>query len=133
MQEVVATFTTVMTWLVLLLSSAAVVLLGLDAWHLQPHRRRALLGVGGMALVLVVTVASLFLLAAHVPRIGTWSQLLLLLAAPILVVSLYTLTFPPLTPSRPGLARGRRLCLLLLTGLAGVCTAGLVLLDLFSP
>jgi len=132
MQELVAPFTTVMTWLGLLLSSAAVVLLGLDAWHYQPHRRRALLGVGGMALVLVVTVVSLLLRAGHIPRGATWSQLLLLLVAPILVTSLYALTFPPLTPSRPALSQRRRLCLLLLTGLAGVCTAGLVLVDLFS-
>ena len=50
-----------------------------------------------------------------------------------IIASLYILTFSPLTPSRPGLTQRRRLCLLLLTSLAGVCIAGLVLLDLFSP
>jgi len=62
MQEVVASFTTVMTWLILLLSSIAVVLLGLGAWHLPAHRCRALVGVLGMALVLAATAVSLLLL-----------------------------------------------------------------------
>ena len=68
MQEVVASFTTVMTWLILLMSSIAVVLLGLAAWHLPAHRCRALVGVLGMALVLAATAVSLLLLAAHHPH-----------------------------------------------------------------
>src|SRR5258706_13501623 len=84
MQEVVASFTTVMTWLILLLSSLAVLLLGLAAWHLPAHRCRALVGVLGMALVLAVTAVSLLLLAAHHPQRGPLlSQLLLPLVAPL--------------------------------------------------
>jgi hypothetical protein len=52
MQEVVTSFTTVMTWLVLGLASIVVVLMGLAAWHLPAHRRCALAGVLGMALVM---------------------------------------------------------------------------------
>lgn len=133
MQEVITSFSTVMTWLILLLSSIAVVLLMLSARHLQSHQFRAFLGVGGMVLVLVVTVAIVFLLAGHASRSGTWSQLLLPLVAALLIACLYTLTFPPLMPTRSGLSPWRRLCLLLLTGLAVMSTAGLVLLDLFSP
>jgi L-asparagine transporter-like permease len=133
MQEVITSFSTVMTWLILLLSSITVVLLIQSARHLQSHQFRAFLGVGGMVLVLVVTVGIVFLLAGHASRSGTWSQLLLPLVAALLMASLYTLTFPPLTPSRSGLSPWRRICLLLLTGLAVMSTAGLVLLDLYSP
>lgn len=133
MQEVITSFSTVMTWLILLLSSITIVLLIQSARHLQSHQFRAFLGVGGMLLVLVVTVGIVFLLARHASRSGTWSQLLLPLVAALLMASLYTLTFPPLTPSRSGLSPWRRLCLLLLTGLAVMSTAGLVLLDLYSP
>lgn len=100
MQEVVASFTTVMTWLVLLLSSIAVVLLGLGAWHLPAHRCRALFGVLDMASVLAATAVSLLLLAAHHPQGSPLlSQLLLPLVAPLLMLSLCRLSFPPLDPS----------------------------------
>jgi hypothetical protein len=133
MQEMVTSFTMVMTWIILGLASVAVVLLTLSAWQLPSHQGRALLGVGGMVLVLVGTVASVFLLAGRTPRSGTSLQLLLPLAAALLMACLYALTFPPLAPSRPALAPRRRLLLLLLTGLAAVCSAGLVLLDLLAP
>ncbi len=135
MQEVVASFTTVMTWLILLLSSIAVMLLGLGAWHLPAHRRRALIGVLGMALVLAAKAASLLLLAAHHPQHGPLlSQLLLPLVAPLLMISLYRLPFPPLDPSPAvRLSRLRQLLLLILTGGALIAASGLVLLDLVLP
>jgi len=133
MQEVVASFTTVMTWLVLGLASLALVLLTLSVRQLPAQQGRALLGVGGMVLVLLGTVVSVFLLAGHAPQSGPSLQLVLPLMAALLMACLYALTFPPLTPSRFTLTPRRRLGLLLLTGLAGVCTAGLVLLDLFVP
>lgn len=133
MQEMVTSFATVMIWIILGLGSVAVVLLILSTWHLPSHKGRALLGIGGMVLVLVATVASEFLLARRVPPSGVSLQLLLPLVAQLLMACLYAFTFPPLRPSFPSLAPRRRLCLLLLTGLAGVCTAGLVLLELFAP
>ena len=135
MQEVVASFTTVMTWLVLLLSSIAVVLLGLGAWHLLTHRRRALFGVLGMALVLAATAVSLLMLAAHHPQRGpVLSQLLLPLMAPLLMLGLYRLSFPPLDSSPASrLSRLRQLLLLVLTGGALIAASGLVLLDLVTP
>lgn len=86
-----------------------------------------------MVLVLLGTVVSVFLLAGRVPQSGPSLQPLLPLVAGLLMACLYALTFPPLTPSRLALTPRRRLGLLLLTGLAGVCAAGLVLLDLFAP
>lgn len=133
MPEMVTSFTMVMTWIILGLASVAVVLLLLSAWQLPSHQARALLGVGGMVLVLVVTVVSVFLLAGRAPQSGPLLQPLLPLVASLLMACLYALTFPPLTPSRLALTPRRRLGLLLLTGLAGVCAAGLVLLDLFAP
>jgi len=135
MQEVVASFTTVMTWLILLLSSIAVVLLGLGAWHLPAHRRRALIGVLGMALVLAATAAGLLLLAAHHPQGSPLlSQLLLPLVAPLLMLGLYRLSFPPLDPSLASrLSRLRQFLLLVLTGGALITASGLVLLDLVLP
>src|SRR5437762_1971494 len=133
MQEVVTSFTTVMTWLVLGLASLALVLLIVSTRQLPSHQGRALLGVGGMVLVLLGTVASVFLHAGHAPQSGAPLQPVLLLVAALLIVCLYTLTSPPLAPSRLTLTPRRRLWLLLLTGLAGVCTAGLVLLDLLAP
>jgi hypothetical protein len=132
MQEVVASFTTVMTWLVLLLSSIAVVLLGLGAWRLPAHRCRALFGVFGMALVLAATEAGLLLLAAHHPQGSPLlSQLLLPLVAPLLMLSLYRLSFPPegISPASR-LSRLRQLLLLVLSGGALLVASGLVLLDL---
>jgi hypothetical protein len=135
MQEVVASFTAVMIWLILLLSSIAVVLLGLGAWHLPAHRCRALFGVLGMALVLAATAAGLLLLAAYHPQGSPLlSQLLLPLVAPLLMVSLYRLSFPPLDPSPASrLSRLRQLLLLVLTGGALIAASGLVLLDLVLP
>jgi len=83
--------------------------------------------------VLLGTVASVFLLAGRAPQSGPSLQIVLPLVAALLMACLYALTFPPLTPSRLTLTPRRRLGLLLLTGLAGVCAAGLVLLDLFAP
>lgn len=133
MPEIVTSFTTVLTWIVLGLASIAVVLLTLSVWQPPSHQARALLGVGGMVLVLLGTVVSVFLLAGRVPQSGPSLQPLLPLVAGLLMACLYALTFPPLTPSRLALTPRRRLGLLLLTGLAGVCAAGLVLLDLFAP
>ncbi|HEX6553104.1 MAG TPA: hypothetical protein VF026_10110 [Ktedonobacteraceae bacterium] len=135
MQEVVASFTTVMTWLVLLMSGIAVVLLGLDAWHLHAHRRRALFGVLGMALVLIAVAASLLLFAARHPQHGPLlSQLLLPLVASLLMLSLYRLSFPPEGPSPAShLTRLRQLLLLVLTAGALLAASGLVLLDLVLP
>jgi hypothetical protein len=132
MQEVIASFTTVMTWLVLLLSSIAVVLLGLAAWHLPDHRRHALAGVLGMAFVLTAGTVSLLLLTAHHPQHNSvLSPLLLPLVAPLLMVSLYRLSFPPLDPSPAArLSRLRQLLLLVLTGGALLAAGGLVLLNL---
>ncbi len=122
-----------MTWLVLGLASLALVLLTLSVWQLPSHQGRALLGVGGMVLVLLGTIVSMFLLAGRAPRSGASLQLVLPLVGALLMGCLYTLTFPPLAPSRLALTSRRRLSLLLLTGLAGVCATGLVLLDLFAP
>lgn len=135
MQEFVASFTTVMTWLVLLMSSIAVVLLGLAAWHLPAHRCRALVGVLGMALVLAATAASLLLLAARHPQRGLLlSQLLLPLVAPLLMLGLYRLSFPPLDSSPAArLSRLRQLLLVVLTGGALITASSLVLLDLVLP
>ena len=132
MQEVVASFTTVMTWMILGLASLALVLLTLSTWQLPSHQGRALLGVGAMALVLAGAAVSVFLLAEHPPRSGPSLQLVLPLVAVLLMACLHSLTFPPLVPSHLTLTRRRRLWLLLLTGLAGVCTAGLVLLEVVA-
>lgn len=135
MQEVVASFTTVMSLFVLGLGSIAVVLLGLAAWHLPDHRRRALVGVLAMALVLAAVSASLLLLAAHHQSHGPLlSQLLLPLVAPLLMLGLYRLSFPPLDSSPASrLSRLRQLLLLVLTGGALIAASGLVLLDLVLP
>jgi hypothetical protein len=132
MQEVVASFTTIMSWLVLGLGSIVVVLMGLAAWHLPDHRCRALAGVLGMALVLTAGAVSLLLLAAHhQSRNSVLSPLLLPLVAPFLMLSLYRLSFPPLDPSpATRLSRRRQLLLLILTGGALIAASGLVLLDL---
>jgi hypothetical protein len=132
MQEVVASFTAVMSLFILGLGSIAVVLLGLGAWHLPTHRCRALFGVLGMALALAATAAGLLLLAAHHPQGGPLlSQLLLPLVAPLLILSLYRLSFPPLDPSPAArLSRLRQFLLLVLTGGALLAASGLVLLDL---
>jgi hypothetical protein len=135
MQEVIASFTTVMTWLALLLCSTVVVLLALAAWHLPTHRSRALAGVLGMALVLAAVAVSLLLLAARHPQRGTvLSQLLLPLAAPLLLASLYRLSFPPLDPSPAvRLSRLRQLLLLVMIGGTLLAASGLLLLDLVQP
>jgi hypothetical protein len=125
-------FTNVMTWLILLMLSISILFLGLYAFHLQ--RPRALLGVGGMASIVIGTSVSLLLLDIHAEgALSTWSQLLLPLVAPLLVASLYALTFEPADRSYPWPARRRHFLLLLLTSLASGCTVTLVLLDLSSP
>jgi hypothetical protein len=65
-------------------------------------------------------------------KADSWSGLLLPLAAPLLLVSLYRLCFPPLTPG-PAAHQDQphQLLFLLLTLGALVTTAALVLLDLF--
>ncbi len=128
MQDIVASFTTVMTWLVLLLCLVVVVLLGLAAWHLPSNRCRALLGVMLMALVDLATGVSLLLLSEIAQ---SWSRLLLPLAAPLLLLSLYRLSFPPLVPVAH--QETRHQVLLLLTVGALLATGGLVLLDLLFP
>jgi hypothetical protein len=95
MQDIIASFTTIMTWLVLLLCLVVVVLLGLAAWHLPSNRRRALLGVVLMALVDLATGIS-WLSLSEIAQ--SWTRLLLPLAAPLLLLSLYRLSFPPLVP-----------------------------------
>jgi hypothetical protein len=129
MQEIVTSFTTIMTWLVLLLCVAVVVLLGFTARLLQSNRRRALLGVVLMALVVLATGVSLLLLSQ---KAHTWTRLLLPLAAPLLLLSLYRLSFPPLVPGYHRETR-RHVFLLLLTIGALMSTGGLVLLDLLFP
>jgi amino acid transporter len=129
MQDIVASFSTVMTWLVLLLCLVVVVLLGLAAWHLPSNRSRALLGVMLMVLVVLATGVSLLLLSEIAQR---WSRLLLPLAAPLLLVSLYRLSFPPLVPGSQRESRHQALLLLLTVG-ALLATGGLVLLDLLFP
>jgi TRAP-type C4-dicarboxylate transport system permease small subunit len=84
MQDMITSLTTILTWLVLLLCVAVVVLLGLSAWHLQWHRRRPLLGVMAMALVVGATGVSLMLLSQ---KAHSWTGRLLPLAAPLLMVS----------------------------------------------
>jgi hypothetical protein len=135
MQEVIASFTTVMTWLALLLCSTVVVLLALAAWHLPTHPGRALAGVLGMALVLAAVAVSLLLLAARHPQRGTMlSQLLLPLVTPLLLASLYRLSFPPLDPLPVvRLSQLRQLLLLVLTGGTLLVASGLLLLDLVQP
>jgi hypothetical protein len=131
MLDVVASFSTVMTWLALGLSLIGVVLLGLAAWHLPQDRYRALLGVVAMTLVVIATGSSLLLLSQNG---HPWTQLLLSLAAPLLMVSLYRLSFPPLAPAFTAHRETRHhLLLLLLTIGALVTTGGLVLLDLLFP
>jgi len=58
-------------------------------------------------------------------------RLLLPLAAPLLVSSLYRLCFPPLAPIPAAHQNNRHHLLFLLTLGAFMTTAGLVLLDLF--
>ncbi len=129
MQEIVASFTTVMSWLVLLLCLVVVVLLGLAAWHLPSNRRRALLGVVLMALVVAAVGLGWLLLSQ---KAQSWSRLLLPLAAPLLLLSLYRLSFPPLVPDSPRQTQHQVLLLLLTIG-ALLAAGGLVLLDLLFP
>src|SRR6266699_132923 len=125
MQEIIASFTTVMTWVVLLLCLVVVVPLGLAAWHLPLNRRRALLGVVLMALVVFATGVGWLLLSeiAH-----SWSRLLLPFAAPVLLLSLYRLSFPPLVPGSARETRHQVLLLLLTMG-ALLAAGGVVLLN----
>ncbi len=83
MQDIIASFTTIMTCLVLLLCLVVVVLLGLAAWSLPSNRRRALLGVVLMALVVLATGVGWLLLSR---KAQSWTRVLLPLAAPLLLV-----------------------------------------------
>jgi hypothetical protein len=129
MQDTITSFSTIMTWLVLLLCLVVVVLLGLAAWHLPSHRRRALQGVVLMALV-VLAAGIGWLLLSEIAQ--SWSRLLLPLATPLLLLSLYRLSFPPLVLGSPWQTRHQVLLLLLTMG-ALVATGGLVLIDLLFP
>ena len=135
MQDVINAFTTAMTWLILLMSSVVIVLLGLYAWHLQRARRRALLGITVMALVLVATAANLVLLATHRSKHGPLlSPFLRPLVSSVLMVSIYRLSFPPETPLPASrLSRMRQLLLFVLNGGALIVAGCLVLLDLLLP
>jgi amino acid transporter len=128
MQDMITSLTTIMTWLVLLLCLVVVVLLGLVAWHLPSNRRRAFLGGALMALVVLATGVSLLLLSQ---KAQSWTRLLLPLAAPLLLVSLYRLSFPPQVPGSQHETRHQ--VLLLLTVGALLATGGSVLLDLLLP
>jgi hypothetical protein len=128
MQDMITSLTTIMTWLVLLLCLVVVVLLGLVAWHLPSNRCRAFLGGALMALVVLATGVSLLLLSQ---KAQSWTWLLLPLAAPLLLVSLYRLSFPPQVPGSQHETRHQ--VLLLLTIGALLATGGLVLLDLLLP
>jgi hypothetical protein len=99
MQDIVASFTTVMTWLVLLLCLVVVVLLGLAAWHLPSNRCRALLGVVLMALVDLATGVGWLLLSR---KAQSWSRLLLRLRCSCSVCTAcpFHRSFPALTKRR---------------------------------
>ena len=128
MQEMIPRFSTIMTWVVLLLCLVAIVLLGVSTWHLLQNRRRVLLGVVAMVLVVAATAISQVLLSQKGHSIA---RLLLPLAVPLLVFSLCRLSFPPVVPVQTSrLNRRHHLLLLLLTLGAFMTTAGLVLLDL---
>jgi amino acid transporter len=129
MQEIMASFSSIMTLLVLLLCLVVVVLLGLSAWHLPSHRCQALLGVVLMVLVVAATGVGWFLLSR---KAQSWSRLLLPLAAPLLLLSLYRLSFPSLAPGSHRQTRPQVLLLLLTMG-ALLVAGGLVLLDLLFP
>jgi hypothetical protein len=132
MQSVINNFVTIMSWFVLSMDSVLVVYFAWCALHLQQHKRLALIGSIGMICMVAAAGVSLFLLSMHAPRDGgIVSSLLPLLVVPILTCSVYTLTFPPLSPL-PGLRffRARRPLLLLLTCFALVVSCCLVLLDL---
>ncbi len=129
MQEIIASFSSIMTWLVLLLCLVVVVLLGLSAWHLPSHRCRALLGVVLMVLVVAATSVGWFLLSRKAQSLG---RLLLPLAAPLLLLSLYLLSFPPLVPGSHHHTR-QQVLLLLLTMSGLLAAGGLMLLDLLLP
>jgi hypothetical protein len=62
----------------------------------------------------------------------SWSRLLLPLAASLLLLSLYRLSFPPLA-SGPHRGTRHQVLLMLLTMVALIVTGGLVLLDLLFP
>ena len=127
-QDIVTSFSITMTWLVLLLCLVAIMLLGLAAWYLPQNRRRALFGVILMALVVLAAGGS-FLFLSH--KAQSLARLLLPLATPLLLVSLYRLSFPPLDPVSAARSDNRHHVLFfLLTLSALITTAGLVLLDL---
>lgn len=82
-----------------------------------------------MALVVAATGVG-WLLLSEIAQ--SWSRLLLPLPAPLLLLGLYHLSFPPLVPGPPRQTRHQVLLLLLTMG-ALLATGALVLLDLLSP
>jgi hypothetical protein len=129
MPEVIDSFSSIMTWLVLLLCLLIIVLLGLSTWHLPSHWGRPLLGVMLMGLVLAATGFSWFLPSQ---KTQSWSRLLLPLAASLILLSLYRLSFPPQVPGSHRQTR-QQVLLLLLTMSGLLAAGGLVLLDLLFP
>ena len=131
MQETIADFSTVMMWLVLLLALVAVIVLGISACYLPRGRGRALCGVIVMTLIIVMAGIDVLLPSRSEP---SWKRLLLPLVAPLLVIGLYRLSFPPFA-SAPAARRrrGHQLFLLLLMTGAFLVASTLALLDLFSP
>jgi hypothetical protein len=128
MQEMILNFSTIMTWVALLLCLVAIVSLSVSTWYLPQDRHRALIGIVAMALVVAATAISQGLLSQKGHSIA---RLLLPLVAPLLVVGLYRLSFPSLVLVQASRSYKRRHLLLLLLTLGGfMTTAGLVLLDL---
>jgi hypothetical protein len=128
MQEILPSFSTTMTWVILLFCLMVVVLLGVSAYFLPQNRRRAFLGVIAMALVWGAAGISQVLLSQ---KGHSLTGLLLPLDAPLLMFSLYRLCFPPLVPVQTPHQNHRRFLLLLLLTLGAFITStGLILLDL---
>lgn len=129
MQEIFSSFSTTMTWIVLLFCLVVVILMGVSASSLPQNRCRAFLGVMAMALVWGTAGISQILLSQ---KGNSPSRLLLPLAVPLLMFSLYRLGFPSSVPAQtPSQNHRRSLLLLLLTVGAFITFAGLILLDLF--
>jgi hypothetical protein len=129
MQEIIPSFSTIMMWVVLLFCLVVVVLMGVSAYSLPQNRRCAFLGVMAMALVWGAAGISQVLLSQ---KGHSLARLLLPLAAPLLMFSLYRLCFPPPVPVQtPHQNHQRSLLLLLLTLGALIASTGLILLDLF--
>ncbi len=126
MQEIISSFSSIMTWIILLLCLVVVMSLGVVVWHLRQDRLRVLLGVMAMALLVGLIAMSQVLLSRNAHSLA---RLLLPLAGPLLMLGLYRLSFPPLVPVQSTHQHHRLLLLFTLGGF--LTTAGLVLLDLF--